>query len=484
MKTNIRTTKRILSIVLIFFFISIVPVSQLVHATKDDDVLKLSDKDSITIALKNSKDLKKMNLALSSMNRKLISLKKLSDEMDKALKALDEYQILYSKEKKMLNSSSKDKFQEYLNLQKEIFEISQDNKINQNEKKRRIQEIQYQLSILNFTEDESKLLMTTKETSQLFAYKIMFKKLGIDNPYISDREKFEKFIKPRDFFWYSMEAEIKKTRNKKSQLKNTIELSTIKSFNVLYQLNQMVKIKEDIYNIQNKDFKQTCIKFKNGQVSRLERDCVERELKKCALDLENTKRNKDNMEMNFKKLLGISLYKNIEIINKTDTAKLSLDKEDYLKNAIKNRAEILNDNIDIDVKKRELSIIKKYLASKDIEWIEGENSVCQAEIKLNNSKNLIEKDILSSYIEIENYKNKLEMSHKTLNNAKEKLKDVNKTHEVGMSTLLATLKAKLYVTQCEIESIKSNLDYQESLYKIKFASEIGYINKGGFTNEK
>ena len=119
------------------------------------------------------------------------------------------------------------------------------------------------------------------------------------------------------------------------------------AFYNLYKLKEDVIITEEKVKQNEKSFKTAENKFKAGLIAEVEALQLEVDLASSRNDLLNSKRSFNEEVNNFKILLGIELNKDIDIISNLVYSPISINESLAIESALKNRADLLNQESDI-----------------------------------------------------------------------------------------------------------------------------------------
>nr|WP_243429104.1 TolC family protein [Clostridium pascui] len=281
------------------------------------------------------------------------------------------------------------------------------------------------------------------------------------------------FIKNRDFVWYSVDKEIEKLDLSKEAAAEGIKNSVAELYDNIVQLKDAINLQENVYSNQKREYDNLVIQVNQGQVPETEKIIAETELNKLKLQIDPIKRNKENLEMALKKLLGISLTRSVSIEGQHISLESIPSIESLVNSALSKRSEIKSAQIDINVKEREFDIAKGYLDSEDNELKKAESEVAQKKLILSNVENNIKSEINKAFLEIHEKESIIGLNKAKLENKKKQLGLMEQRYKQGMIPMSTVLSFNLAILSAEMEYQNGMLDLNKSINKLKSASEIG-----------
>ncbi|MCY6485234.1 TolC family protein [Clostridium aestuarii] len=466
--------KKIISRVLLIALIGLPVISGYASTQQNNKKVVLTKQKSVDMALNDNHKISKLDFMMNSIVRQFNNSKKLSDNMDDILDAIDDYEELYKKNKKNL-----DKIKE---IEKELDQI-QVLEQKQNEGQTLTQEEQEKIAKKSELQAEKdKLELSPKEEVELETYQKMF---GSEPPDYTEEEKFQRFIKPRDFTWYALQGAITQLKMAKTCTEEAIKSGVEQIYDGLLAMEDGLKFQQELYDTQNKEYHQLLIKFENGQVSKLERDVAEIELKKLELSISSFEKQVDNMKMILKQQLGLQASQDVEIKEESKFQKKPLKYDFYLNKALKERAEIESAKIDLDTKQRELDITDDYIDDDEIEWKEVHKNLTEAQMNLDTAIKSVTKDTRKKYMHMLDAKENIDLKYKNLKNMEKMCKDIKVYYEQGMAPISKLWDTEVGYNNAKVDYIKAIRDYKSALNQLETASGIGssYLPKGGSSRE-
>ncbi|MCB9258915.1 MAG: TolC family protein [Ignavibacteriales bacterium] len=135
------------------------------------------------------------------------------------------------------------------------------------------------------------------------------------------------------------------------------------AFYNLYELKENVKISEEKVKQNEESFETAQNKFKAGLIAEVEALQLEVDLASSKNELLNLNRSFEENLNNFKILLGLELEEEIDIISDLVYLPISIDENEAVENAIKNRSDLLNQENDI------------YLSELNVEEVDANRQV-------------------------------------------------------------------------------------------------------------
>ncbi|MCP5061361.1 MAG: TolC family protein, partial [Ignavibacteriae bacterium] len=135
------------------------------------------------------------------------------------------------------------------------------------------------------------------------------------------------------------------------------------AFYNLYKMKENVKIAEEKVKQNEESFETAQNKYKAGLIAEVEALQLEVDLTSSRNDLLNSKNSYEEEINNFKILLGLELKEEIDLISNLKYMPISIDKTDAIESALKNRSDLLNQQIDI------------YLSELNVEEVEARKQI-------------------------------------------------------------------------------------------------------------
>lgn len=264
--------------------------------------------------------------------------------------------------------------------------------------------------------------------------------------------------------------------NSKEVTKNQLKLAIYQEYNKLVKLKDSFDIEQSKLNNANLTLKSAQLQYNLGVVSK-------KDLKQKETDYatEQASFNKVQRQFNLEvmaanNLIGAPLdtkYNQFPIDCSTDKIDTKTY-EDYLKDALKNRVEILNDTENIKLMKSEYDTVKAFYDSKD------DNPNKDAKYNLDSAENQLETDKINISIEINNLYNDLQNKYKSLESVKksydEAKKDFNKAQQkynLGMTSKLQFNSDTVTFKQAESNLKNLQRDIWIAQLKLNYASSLG-----------
>ncbi|BEP30288.1 TolC family protein [Helicovermis profundi] len=310
--------------------------------------------------------------------------------------------------------------------------------------------------------------------------------LGKTPPVYTGQEMLDNFIKTRDFLHYAAWTGIQKAKNQKEEIAPIIETSLRSLYINDLDLTGLINAKEDYYNTMVKSFDADTLKYEKGLISEDQYITSKLNLQIQKMELDSDIRNKDTLEMNIKKLIGVDLNSKINLTSELlSIPNESFDSfEGYYDKALKNRDEIANANFDLNQYVREENIIKEYLSNELLtDRVNARLNVLRSEDSLENAKNIVKMDIYTGYTDLitlrQNYLNQKE----TFVTERKNLSNSKLMFEKGLMTEIDYNRLNYKYNMIEVGFKSAIRKYVNAIYKLEGASEkhgSSYIQKGAF----
>ncbi|ACL77684.1 TolC family protein [Ruminiclostridium cellulolyticum] len=292
--------------------------------------------------------------------------------------------------------------------------------------------------------------------------------------------KLEPYINSKDFPDAAACAAIVKSCLNKELTYLSIEDSIRQAFDSILSLKQGIYITQKSYELQKQRFNKAEKDLKNGTISEIDRLTIETEYKKQGLELKKLKRTLQNLEMSFKRQLGISLDTDIALVPYKSNPVYRIDKyENYLERALMNRYEITS--LKMDLKAAEIQLYTfNLIYSFEFSTSELDLYKRNMELQIPGINNEIKEKQVAVEQELKRAYADLVDKRKTMENSKLSLETKKKSFEASKVLYKAgTLSSLDYNTAgVSVEMAQNDYDtkvreFDYSVYKFKNSYNIG-----------
>lgn len=335
---------------------------------------------------------------------------------------------------------------------------------------------------LNRIEDYSRLYdklhnkhqqLTLEEIQQYSMFMYMF---GPTPPSISREEMFFSYIKNRDFPHYSYWAEVKKATANRDVLIETISLSIRQLYDGALNLQDAQEMQKELLKSMVKQNKMLHLRFEKGLVSKSELDISDINLQQQELNIKKLERSRDNAIMSLKRQTGIPMKQKITLKSYVTGGKIkapdSYDK--YLEKALASRLEVMSVKLDLQVKQRELDIMKQYLTNELLlDRLDAQQSVDEKSLAYNEAVDNVTSDLYEAYKSVLRKQNEIKIAERRKVNAETQLKKAVLQYEQGMIGSDVVSNVETSLCQTKIAYNQTIRDYFYQLYRLELASGIG-----------
>lgn len=320
--------------------------------------------------------------------------------------------------------------------------------------------------------------LSIAETYELEAYQMMF---GKKPPHYTSQEMLDNFIKPRDFGYKAVYAEIQKLKNTKKTIEPSIEKGVRELYNQVVSLQSTLALQESYLEISTSQHDQAILKYQLGQLSAEELKVSELNLQILNMQIEQLRINLNTLEMNFNKLIDVNLIDKYVLTDTTSLIEDILvvqpfhkDLDTYISDGITNRSEVKNARIDYDVKEREDSIIKDYLSNElSTDRVNAELELIKATHNLEGVEADVKDNISDGYISMLTSWNDYLLSVNSYKLSVKNYDDMTQRFELGQITK-TDLSLVEYQVEIALNTVESNVrNYLNSVDKMDKASGIG-----------
>lgn len=198
------------------------------------------------------------------------------------------------------------------------------------------------------------------EEEKYIQYIFMF---GLEEPSLSDREKYEKYIQNIQLTALNGEYESEKFYNILDQTRATVEGSITYLYINYNDLKENIRLQNNLLAYYKKNLDDLENKYNKGLISKIDyldfkdqHDIQKKNIVTLNLQLEN-------LEYTLKNQMQIDMDKNIDFIrNLTESKDYSLlNKDEFIDSAKENSADYINAKLDLNYKNSEKSLYEKYI---------------------------------------------------------------------------------------------------------------------------
>jgi hypothetical protein len=314
--------------------------------------------------------------------------------------------------------------------------------------------------------------LTTDEAAELLIYQSIY---GKTPPVYSPAEMFELFIKNRDFPHYSVWASIQNLETNKKLIDASTGMAVRQIFIGIVSAQEALELQLQLYDNMKKQNENMLVMYEKGLVSEINKFNAECSLEKQRLSIKKQKRSIDNMKMILKQKIGMPL--NTDILLKFEN-KIGIKPADpykmYLKKALANRSEILTAKMDLQVKQRESDILNQYLTNESLSArIESDIALEEKKIAYADAENKVREDITAGYQDVQTKLSNFHISVKRLQNSENQYKEAEMKYSKGLISIAELWNFEIARTQARIEYNRTIRDYNESIYRLEAACNIG-----------
>ncbi|WP_196247021.1 TolC family protein [Clostridium novyi] len=497
-----------------------------VSAASSKEPLKLSRDEAVTLAVKNSNDIKRVDTGVDTIARKFKDARDLSDKvkeleekfadykkawkkinspefkaakakLEGAIKAVEGYsksdEVLKDLNAKLsaLNKIPEDKLTPEMKAQKNQIiagikkvegtkqaiesQLKQGNmsieaaKEKYPEFKKQYAEIQAKLAEF---EAGKKTLIELSEPGTSLEYPLVDIKTG-EPLNLTQEEEYYDFKRPQEIY-YAVQVLLEKAVKQKGLVKSIASVQVNEAYTKILYGEDGYGVKSKLCDRIQKGYNDVTKSYDIGTSSKLQKDLTKISLDQMKLDVDSLKRTVDSGKIQFKSSLGVDLTFNIELKDKIDkTVREPKGFQEYLNDAFKNRYEIFSADRDLKEYERSFETIKDYFVDDDYEWMNVAKQIDETKLALSDAKRDVKRDIEDKYLEVKQKRNEIEISKKKLEKAQIQLDAANKAYEIGVKAIGLTWDAELAVAKAQMDYDTSIRDYQIALYKLEKASGIG-----------
>ncbi|MCR4436280.1 MAG: TolC family protein [Clostridiales bacterium] len=310
------------------------------------------------------------------------------------------------------------------------------------------------------------------EAARYAAYQQIY---GPVPPDIPPDQMFDDYIRDRDITHYSLWAEIQKLKTTKEVTKNTVAIGARQLYEQVLVLQDSLALQQELYGNMSGQYEQMLVKYRQGQASGLEKELSGLGLEQQKLEVNKLARTLDNVEMMLKQQTGIPLTAKISLKADGALAAVQLKPyEDYLNKALSGRSEILNAKMDLQVKQRELDIMKEYIRDEKMpERLEVQNAADEKSNALKEAVNTVTGDLSTGYADVKLKQKEIDIAQEQMDNALRQYNEGNLRYQQGLLPLSTLWNLEISLTNCKIAYNKAVRDFNSAVYRLETASSVG-----------
>ncbi|MGH4139585.1 TolC family protein [Clostridium sp.] len=297
---------------------------------------------------------------------------------------------------------------------------------------------------------------------------------GGDKPKIlSPAKTYATFVYLRNIPWYIAQDMMDKTKLQREVIQSATDVLVKQGYDTILYAEDGYNLTKQLYDKQVKDYGQLVKKYEVGSASELEKNLAQIELQKSKLNLDNLQRQVENGKTKLNQSLAVNLKDNYNFKDKKIETKDPLTYDEYLTNAMKNRAEILDADITIAEKQKIFDDLQGYFNKVDVEYLQAEQEIEQAKLKKDQTSKQIETEMQSDYLDVKQKQSALKLSSQKVEQANNQYNVVNISYKTGMQPLSMLWLVELGVNKAQMDNNKALRDYNNALYALDANCKIG-----------
>ncbi|MCG1013282.1 TolC family protein [Tepidanaerobacter sp. GT38] len=219
-------------------------------------------------------------------------------------------------------------------------------------------------------------------------------------------------------------------------------------------------------------------KYKAGMVAKTEVLDAQVQLAKAEANLLNAKSQEEKAYINLKKLLGLPQDKPIELTDSFDykPADFEVTLEELLKEAQKNRIDIMSAQGSYEIAKLDFDLSSKVYPSNTFIYKEKEHAMEEARIKLEDTKAAVEAEVRQIWLDFEEAKANIPVLDKALEMAEESLRLAKLSYEAGLVRSVDVAAAEEGLKQVQLQ--RAGAIYNYNLARLKLENVVRFSVSG------
>lgn len=292
--------------------------------------------------------------------------------------------------------------------------------------------------------------------------------------------KLEPEINQKDFPDSAACATIVKSCLNKELTYLSIEDGIRQTFDSILSITKNIDIAQKSYELQKKRFNKAVMDHKNGTISEVDRLTTETEYKKQGIELNKLRRTLKNLEMSFKRQLGISIDTDVTLIPYKANTDYRIDKyENYLKRALINRNEITSLKMDLKAAEIQLytfnliysfefsnSELDLYKRNMELQIPDITNQIKEQQIA-------VEQELKSAYADLVDKRKTMENSKLSLEAEKKNFEASKQLYKSGSLSSLDYNTALISLEMAQNDYDMKVRDFDYTIYKFKNSCNMG-----------
>ncbi|MDR0424907.1 MAG: TolC family protein [Clostridiales Family XIII bacterium] len=253
---------------------------------------------------------------------------------------------------------------------------------------------------------------------------------------------------------------------------NTLAYETTQAYHQALQTEEAMRIAGENLQNQKNILANTEKKLSQGMVSRMDLLTAESAVQDAEVKLASAATGLKSMKMSFNQKLNLPIMQDVKL---TGTLKMATAPGIVLKTAIESALSTRNElnMIQYQIDRAQLELDDKQFVSRySAEYLTATLAVRQAEKTMRDTAQLIELDIRSRYMGINDIASEIAALQKTVSNAKEGYRLAELSYNAGMNTLVDVQGAQLASFQAQLALASKTLEYNLAIND--FSMAIGY----------
>lgn len=255
-------------------------------------------------------------------------------------------------------------------------------------------------------------------------------------------------------------AVVQKNKNYTAEL-NILRADVIKQYFQIKNLEDLVKINTDNVTTREKLYNNTNKKFELGMVAKQDVLSSEYELNSAKTTLNESISNLKSAKMAFNVLLDYDVMQNVVLtdtaVENTTTSALSIS--DAVSAALINRNEIYATKYGVDLQNLVMEKIKIRYSASTYVYRQQQIAVEQAQEQYDYYKKMVETDVRTKYLDMNQKKSAIETDKKALETATEALRLTQLSYDAGMAIITDVQTVQTKVFQAKLALSNAILEY-------------------------
>lgn len=276
----------------------------------------------------------------------------------------------------------------------------------------------------------------------------------------------------RGYYKRQSEMVLKVAEKTKEATKESIKIGIENSYFTILNKQEDIKTKEIALDRAQKLLDIAKSRLDLGVGTKQEVLSAEANLETAKLNLANAKDDLKYEKMNFNKLLGLELNKEVELTDQISFEKYpEVSLEEKIAEALENRLDVISAKEQYEVDKLNFEITSAVAPSNTYDYKESEFDNKKSYQELIDTENDVRLALNQSYIDLQKAQRAVEATKKNVESLEEAYRLTSLSYESGLKTITDVMEMQVNLNDTELAYNQALLQYE--LAKINFEASYG-----------